>query len=322
MARVLVSAPLPGPAVDSLRGLHDVQVGSEPTGLGRDGSLAVLGEPGGDIDALITIVTDRVDEAVLRAAPRLRIVGNCGVGVDNIDLAACRQRGVLVTNTPEVLTDATADLTFALILAACRRVSEGDRLVRSGQWRGFSMTELLGVRATGATLGIVGLGRIGRAVARRAQGFSMRVLYTQRRRAPEAVERDLNAEHCDLETLLKQCDIVSLCCPLTPETRGLLSRERIAMMKPGAVVVNTSRGACIDERALAEALAEGRLSAAGLDVYEREPHVEAALLASERAVLLPHIGSADVSTRETMARLAVEAVRDALEGKEPKHRVV
>ncbi|HLM72645.1 MAG TPA: D-glycerate dehydrogenase [Polyangiaceae bacterium] len=322
MPRVLVSAPLPGPAVDSLRERYDVRVGADPTGLGHAGILAALHDLGGDLDALITIVTDRVDEAVLEAAPRLKIVGNCGVGVDNIDLDACRRRGVLVTNTPEVLTDATADLTFALILAACRRVAEGDRHLRAGRWRGFAMTELLGVRVTGASLGIIGLGRIGSAVARRAQGFSMRVLYTQRRRAPEAVERELNAEYHDLETLLKQCDIVSLCCPLTPETRGLLSRERIALMKPGAVVVNTSRGACIDERALAEALAEGRLSAAGLDVYEREPQVEGALLASERAVLLPHIGSADVSTRETMARLAAEAVRAVLEGKEPKHRVV
>jgi glyoxylate reductase len=322
MPRVLVTAKLPGPAVDSLRAHYDVRVGEDPTGLGRDGILAALRDLGGDVDALITIVTDRVDEAVLAAAPRLKIVGNCGVGVDNIDLDACRRRGVLVTNTPEVLTDATADLTFALLLAACRRVAEGDRLVRAGKWQGFSMTELLGVRVTGAALGIIGLGRIGSAVARRARGFSMRVLYTQRRRAPEALERELNAEYHDLETLLGQADIVALCCPLTPETRGLLSRDRIARMKPGAVVVNTSRGACLDEGALAEALAEGRLSAAGLDVYESEPHVRKALLASERAVLLPHIGSADFSTRETMARLAAEAVRAVLEGEEPKNRVV
>jgi glyoxylate reductase len=322
MPRVLVTAKLPGPAVDSLRAHYDVRVGEDPTGLGRDGILAALRDLGGDVDALITIVTDRVDEAVLAAAPGLKIVGNCGVGVDNIDLDACRRRGVLVTNTPEVLTDATADLTFALLLAACRRVAEGDRLVRAGKWQGFSMTELLGVRVTGAALGIIGLGRIGSAVARRARGFSMRVLYTQRRRAPEALERELNAEYHDLETLLGQADIVALCCPLTPETRGLLSRDRIARMKPGAVVVNTSRGACLDEGALAEALAEGRLSAAGLDVYESEPHVRNALLASERAVLLPHIGSADFSTRETMARLAAEAVRAALEGEEPKNRVV
>lgn len=322
MARVLVSAPLPGPAVDSLRAIHDVRSGTSPEGLGREGILAALGDLKGDVEAVITVVTDRVDEAVLGAAPRLKIVGNCGVGVDNIDLEACRRRGVLVTNTPDVLTDATADLTFALILDACRRLSEGDRLVRSGAWRGFSMTQLLGVRVTGATLGIIGLGRIGSAVARRARGFDMRVLYTQRRRADAAVELELKAELRSLEELLKESDIVSLCCPLTPETRGLLSRERIALMKPGAVLVNTSRGACIDEAAVAEALADGRIAAAGLDVYEREPHVPEALLASPRAVLLPHIGSADVATRERMAWLAVEAVRDALAGKAPRHRVV
>lgn len=318
MARVIVSAHLPGPALPALREAHDVVVGDDPTGLGKDGILALAG----DADALVTIVTDRVDEAVLDAAPRLRVVANSGVGVDNIDLGACRARGVVVTNTPDVLTDATADLTFALILDACRRLSEGDRVVRAGRFRGFSMTELLGVRVTGATLGIVGLGRIGSAVARRARGFSMRVLYTQRRRLDPSAEEALGARFCGLDELLSTSDIVALCCPLTPETRGLLSRERIARMKPGAVVVNTSRGPCVDEQALAEALLEGRLAGAGLDVYEREPRVNDDLLRCERAVLLPHIGSADTPTREAMASLAIESVLDVLGGREPKHRVV
>jgi glyoxylate reductase len=317
MASVLVSAPLPGPALDVLRAGHDVIVGPDRIGLGKDGILRLAG----GADALVTIVTDRVDGDVLAAAPRLRIVANCGVGVDNIDLEACRSRGVLVTNTPDVLTDATADLTFALILDACRRVSEGDRLVRAGRFRGFSMTELLGVRVTGATLGIVGLGRIGSGVARRARGFSMKVLYTQRHRADPAVEEEVGARLTSLDDLLQASDIVALCCPLTPETRGLLSRERIAKMKRGSVVVSASRGACADEQAIADALAEGRLAGAGLDVYEREPQVNEALLRCERAVLLPHIGSADTPTREAMASLAIASVIDVLRGEAPKHRV-
>lgn len=315
--RVLVSAPLPGPAVEALRAAHDVEVGADPTGLGREGILARVGP----CDALLTLVTDRIDEAVLAAAPRLRVVANCAVGVDNIDLEACRLRGVAVTNTPDVLTDATADATFALLLDACRRVSEGDRAVRAGRWRGWAPTEWLGVRVTGATLGIVGLGRIGRAVAARARGFSMRVLYTQRRRAPGEVERALAAEHAPLGELLARSDVVALCCPLNDDSRGLLSRERIATLKPGAVVVSTSRGACLDEVALAEALRDGRVAAAGLDVFAREPAVAPELLSCENAVLTPHLGSADRPTREAMARLCADAVLAVLGGEEPRCRV-
>jgi glyoxylate reductase len=318
MGWVLVSAPLPGPAVGLLRAVHEVEVGADPIGLGRAGIL----ERAGPVDALVTLVSDRIDEEVLGAAPGLRVVANCGVGVDNIDLDACRRRGVAVTNTPDVLTEATADATFALLLDACRRVSEGDRAVRAGRWRGWAPTEWLGVRVTGATLGLVGLGRIGRAVAARARGFSMNVVYTQRRRAAPDVEAALGATYLPLDALLAGSDVVALCCPLNDDSRGLLSRERIARLRPGAVVVSVARGACIDEVALAEALREGRVAAAGLDCYAREPAVAPELLACESAVLAPHLGSADRPTREAMARMCADAVLAVLAGEEPRFRVV
>jgi glyoxylate reductase len=315
--RVVVSAELPGPALAMLRAAHDVEVGPDPRGLGKARLLPRVA----GADALVALLTDRIDEEVLAAAPRLRVVANCAVGVDNVDLEACRQRGVVVTNTPGVLDEATADLTFALILDACRRVSEGDRLVRSRAWRGWAPTELLGVRVTGAALGIVGLGRIGREVARRARGFSMRVGYTQRRRAPEDVERELGATFRELDALLAESDIVCVCTPLTDATRGLVSAARIERMKTGAVLVNTSRGACVDERAVARALRSGKLAAAGLDVYEREPELAEELFGCERAVLLPHIGSADEPTRAAMARICAESVLAVLAGRDPKCRI-
>ena len=317
MGKVLVSAPLPGPALGRLRAEHEVDVGADPIGLGREGILARVAAS----DALVTLVTDRVDEAVLAAAPGLRIVANCGVGVDNLDLDACRRRGVVVTNTPDVLTEATADATLALLLDACRRVSEGDRAVRAGRWRGWAPTEWIGVRVSGATLGIVGLGRIGRAVAARARGFGMRVLYTQRHRADAEVEAALAAAFAPLDDLLAGSDMVALTCPLNDDSRSLLSRERIARLMPGAVVVSTSRGACLDEIALAEALRDGRVAAAGLDVFAKEPAVAAELLACENAVLTPHLGSADRPTREAMAGMCADAVLAVLAGEEPRCRV-
>ncbi len=317
MAKVLVSGPLPGPDLPRLCSAHKVDVGAEPRGLGRAGFL----ERVSDHEAILPFVTDAIDRAVLDRAPRLRVVANCGVGVNNIDLAACRERGIAVTNTPEVLTDATADATMALLLDACRGVTSGDRLVRAGRWKGWAPTEMIGVRVTGATLGIVGLGRIGRAVAARARGFGMRVLYTQRTRLPEEAEAALGVSYVGLEELFGAAEIVSLCCPLTPETRGLVSRERLARMRPGSVLVNTSRGPCVDEEALAEALRSGHLFAAGLDVYAEEPRICEALLACDNVVLAPHLGSADRPTREAMARICVEAVFAVLEGREPATRV-
>ena len=317
MAKILVSGPLPGPDLPRLRAAHDVEVGAEPRGLGRAGFLERLG----DHVAILPFVTDSIDRAVLDRASGLQIVANCGVGVNNIDLAACRERKIVVTNTPEVLTDATADATMALILDACRGVTSGDRIVRSGQWKGWAPTEFLGKRVTGATLGIVGLGRIGQAVATRARGFGMRIVYTQRTRLSEEREAALGAAYVGLSELFEAAEVVCLCCPLTPETRGLVSRERLARMRPGGVLVNTSRGPCVDEEALAEALRTGHLFAAGLDVYTEEPKISASLLACENVVLAPHLGSADRPTREAMARICVEAIFAVLSGREPPTRV-
>jgi len=317
MARILVSGPLPGPDLARLSRAHDVEIGPDPRGLGRAGLLERLGEH----DALIPFVTDVVDRGVLDRGPRLRVVANCGVGVDNIDLGACREREIVVTNTPEVLTDATADATLGLILDACRGLTAGDRVVRAGGWKGWAPTQFIGARVTGATLGIVGLGRIGQAVAVRARGFSMRVRYTQRTRLSAAREAELGVTYGELEELFATSDIVCLCCPLTPETRGLVSRERLARMKQGSVLVNTSRGPCVDEEALAEALRTGHLFAAGLDVYAEEPKIAAALLACDNVVLAPHLGSADRPTREAMARICVEAALSVLDGREPPTRV-
>jgi glyoxylate reductase len=315
---VLVSAELAGDALaDLAKAGCSVDVGADPTGLDRASLLARIARA----DAFIAMLSNRIDEELLAHAPRLRVVANHAVGFDNVDVEACRRRGVVVTNTPEVLTDATADLAMALMLAACRRVVESDRLARSGAWRGWSPTSLLGVRVTGATLGIVGLGRIGRAMARRARGFGMRILYTQRSRVPAEVEGELGASFRDVDALFAESDIVSLHCPLTDATRGLVSRERLARMRRGGVVVNTARGPCVDEDALADALASGQLAGAGLDVFAAEPRIPARLVHEPRAVLTTHIGSADQATRAQMARLSVDAVLAVLRGDEPRFRV-
>lgn len=318
MATVFVSGELhegANPALEALAHTHEVV---------RDASVRA---PGFEacrerVEAVVTLLTDRVDDAFLARAPRLRVVANVAVGVDNIDLAACAARGVLVTNTPDVLTEATADVAFGLILAACRRLAEGDRIVRAGGWTGWTPTFMLGQRVHGATLGIVGLGRIGKAMARRARGFGMHVLYTQRTRLAEGLERALGVTYAkSLDEMLEYADVVSLHCPLTPETRHLFDAARLARMKPGSVLVNTARGPIVDEAALAAALERGPLAAAGLDVFEDEPRVHPALLARPNAVLCPHLGSADGPTRSAMAELAVENVRRVLAGEPPLTRV-
>jgi glyoxylate reductase len=267
-------------------------------------------------DALVTLLTDRVDAALLDRAPRLRIVANIAVGFDNIDVAAATARGICVSNTPDVLTEATADFTFALILAAARRLGEGERLVRAQAWTGWAPTQLLGADVFGRTLGIVGLGRIGAAVARRARGFDMPVLY-----AGPPARAPTDAIHTDLDDLFARADIVSLHCPLTPSTRGLVDAARLARMKPTAILVNTARGPLVDEAALAAAIRAGRLAGAGLDVFAAEPHVHPDLLAEERVVLAPHLGSATTTARIRMVELAASAVRDVLAGRPPNHLV-
>ena len=258
-------------------------------------------------DAIITLLSDRVDAALLDRAPRLKLVANVAVGVDNIDLDACKARNVRVTNTPGVLTEATADLAFGLLIAAARRIAEGDRSVRAGTFPAWRPTTFLGTPVNGTTLGILGMGRIGGAMARRARGFGMRLVYHQRRRLPEELERALLASFVTLDELFRASDFVSVHCPLTDETRHIVSRERLASMKPGSILVNTSRGGCVDEAALAEALESG-LGGAGLDVFEDEPRVDENILKRLNVVLTPHIASADRRTREAMSSLAVDNV--------------
>lgn len=305
MKRVLCGGPLVGGALAELSSIAEVIVPEDPIGWTREQLLARIG----DVDALIALPSQRIDRALLDVAPRLKIVANHAVGVDNVDLEVCRARALPVTNTPGVLTEATADLTFALILDACRRVTEGDREVRAGQWRGWGPTVHIGKRVHGATLGIIGFGRIGRAVAARAEGFAMTVLHTSR------------SGGISLDELLARADIVSLHAPLDDSTRGLLSRERLALLQPGAIVINTARGALLDEQALAELLISGHLGGAGLDVYNGEPNVHPALLAAPRLVLAPHIGSADEETRSAMAALACASVEAALNDQEIPNRV-
>lgn len=310
MAIVFVSGRLPGDGVALLRASHDVVQDDDGV---RSAAFAACRA---EVEAVVALLTDHIDAAFLEGSPRLRIVANVAVGVDNIELAPCRARGVVVTNTPDVLTEATADLAFGLLLAAARRIAEGDRLVRAGAFEGWTPTFLLGARVNGTALGIVGMGRIGQAVARRARGFGMHVLYTQRTRLPAPVERELGVTFIGtLDELLARSDSVSIHCPLTAATRHLFDAKRLARMRPGSVLVNTARGPIVEEAALAHALESGPLAAAGLDVFEDEPRVHPALLARPNVVLAPHIGSADQPTREAMAGRAVANVLEVLAGR-------
>lgn len=269
------------------------------------------------VDGLLTLLTDRVDQELLAAAPSLKVVANMAVGYDNVAVAAATAAGVLVTNTPGVLTETTADLAWALLMAAARRLPQSERALRAGRWQSWKPLEFTGQDIYGATLGIVGLGSIGAAVARRALGFGMKILYHNRRPNPLA-EAALGCRYVDLDALLKESDFVSLHCPLTEETRGLIGRRELALMKPTAVLVNTARGPVVDEAALIEALKEGRIWAAGLDVYDVEPIApDHPLLQLDNVVALPHIGSASIRTRTRMATLAAENLVAALTGREP-----
>lgn len=271
---------------------------------------------------ILCTLADRIDADLMDAAgPSLRVVSNYAVGVNNIDIPGATRRGIRVCNTPGVLTDATADLAFALMLAAARRFSEAETFLRAGRFAGWDPWGFLGVPVFGKTLGIVGMGKIGAAVAARARGFAMRILYNNRRRLPEERERSLGAACAALDELLAASDFVVLCVPLTEATRRLIGREQLARMKPEAVLVNVARGEVVDEAALAAALAERRVFAAGCDVYEREPEVHPALLAAPGAVLIPHLGSATRETREEMGRLATENLLAVLSGGEPLHPV-
>ena len=270
-----------------------------------------------DATALVTLLSDNIDAEIINALPRLKIIANYAVGFNNIDIEAAKAKGVIVTNTPDILTDATADLAMALLLAAARRIVEADKFVRKGLFEGWKPELFLGIELNGKTLGIIGLGRIGKAVAKRAQAFGMKVIYHNRRPLTSEEEKNLDVEYRSLEQLLKESDFVSLHVPLTSETYHLLSRNKLKLMKPSAVLINTSRGAVVDEEALIEFLQQGKIAAAGLDVYENEPEVPYALKELDNVVLLPHIGSATVETRNNMAVLVAKNVLAVLEGKKP-----
>src|SRR5213083_1090169 len=272
--------------------------------------------PKGDWEAIVPLLSRWVGGTELKSLPSLRIVANCAVGYNNVDLVAAEMRNVLVTNTPGVLTEATADLTWGLILSTARRLVEGVDLVRSGKWTGWHPEQLLGLELRGRTLGLFGAGRIGQAVGRRAPPFGLRVLYTARTPKPE-FERETGARRADASQLLAESDIVSLHVPSTPQTKGIINGETLARMKRGAILINTSRGDLIREEALAMALESGHLRAAGLDVYTDEPTIHPRLRAAPRTVLLPHIGSATEETRRKMAAIAVANVQAVLSGKPP-----
>ena len=298
--KILASRRFPGPAWDELR---DVEY--------YEGSLA---GPRPDVDAL-AVVGEVIDGRTLELFPNLRVVANYGVGYDDIDVAACAANGVAVTNTPGVLDAATADLALALILATRRRVVESDSFVRAGRWgTDWASTTLLAQEVSGATLGIVGLGRIGKAVARRARGFEMRLLYTKRQRLPAAEEHELGLDYRDLDDLLRQADIVTVHVPLADETELLLDARRLGLLHDGACLVNTARGALVDEQALVAELVAGRIRA-GLDVFADEPNVPPELLELPNVVLTPHLGSATQETREAMTRVLVDNLQAAEAGR-------
>jgi glyoxylate reductase len=310
---VFVTRKLPGDAVDRLRQQASVDLWEGDLPPPR----ATLLQRARDADGLVCLLTERIDEEFLTACPRVKAVCNVAVGFDNIDLAACTRHGVFATNTPRVLTDTTADFAFALLMAAARRVVEGDHFSRSGEWKTWDPGGLLGTDVHGGTLGLVGVGQIGGAVARRGRGFDMRILYNDAVPRPD-LEAELGLIPADLETLLREADFVSLHVPLLPETHHLIGERELALMKPTAVLVNTARGPVVDGAALARALKAGRPGYAALDVTEQEPiALDDPLLALPNCIVTPHIASASFTTRAKMADLAVENVLEALAGRIP-----
>ncbi len=315
--RVLVSKRVYPQAIDYLRQQVDFEYNDSDDGYPPEQLLEELRDKQGVVSQL----TDKFSAAVLDQLPDLKVISNVAVGFDNIDIPAATARKILVTNTPDVLTDTTADFAFTLMLAAARRVVEGEAFLRSGQWRQWRIDLLCGYDVHHHTLGLVGMGRIGQAVARRARGFSMRILYHDAVRAPAEVERELDLKFVPLDELLPESDFISLHVPLLPETRHLIGAAQLARMKKTAILVNTSRGPVVDETALARALATCQIAGAALDVYEREPEVEPGLLALKNVVLAPHIASASIETRTRMCLMAAENVVAALAGRRPPNLV-
>jgi glyoxylate reductase len=311
MTRIVVTRPVTEEALALLRPRADVSVGPADPPLPTKEEVRELVR---DADVVYTLPANPLDGEAIRGAAKLRMIATMGTGYDNIDVAAAKERSIPVTFAPGILDETTADGAFGLLLAAARRFGEAERVLRSGQWKGWGPGQFLGQDVHHATLGIVGMGRIGRQVARRAKGFEMRVLYSDERRNDQA-ERDLGIEYVPFERLLAEADFVSVHVPLMPSTRHLIDAAALRKMKPTAVLINTSRGPVVDERALAEAVRDGVIAAAGLDVYEREPAVEPLLLELENVVLLPHVASASEKTRTRMAVRAAQNILAFLDGK-------
>jgi len=311
--KVLVTGRLPEEIEDLIKKEHDVEMNEKDRPMERERLLQRIEKKEG----LLCMVTDRIDQELLERAPQLKMIANYGVGYNNIDLNAAAGRGIPVSNTPGVLTDATADVTFALILAVARRVVEGDKMTREGRFQFWAPLHFLGKEVTGKTLGILGLGRIGKAVVRRAKGFDMHILYHNRRRIKASDEKALGVKFAGLKTLLSESDFVSLHVPLNDLTHHMIGREELEWMKPTAYLINASRGAVVDETALFEALRAKKIGGAGLDVYENEPTPTPGLIKLDNVTLLPHLGSATLETRAKMAQLAAENLLAGLKGEIP-----
>jgi len=311
--KVLVSGRLPEAVIEPIAAEHEVDMNPHDHPMERSEIFSRL--PGKQ--GFLCMITDTVDAELLERAPQLKMIANYGVGYNNIDLEAATARGIPVSNTPDVLTDATADTALTLMLACARRIIEGDRRTRQGRFKHWAPLHFLGSEVSGKTLGIIGLGRIGRAVCRRAAGFGMRVVYHSRRRLPAEEEAGMTVSYADLDALLGTADFVSLHVPLTAYTHHLIGPEQLRQMKPSAYLINTARGPVVDEKALVQALEEGLIAGAGLDVYENEPELAPGLAELENTVLLPHIGSATVETRTRMAELAAENLLAGLRGQRP-----
>ncbi len=310
--RVLASRPL-FPAAQQILSAHcEMEYWKQPERISKDELFRRIK----DKEGLICLLTEQVNEELLRVAPKLRIVANVAVGFDNIDLQACTKRGVVATNTPGVLDETTADFAWTLMMAVARRLGEGEALARSGNWKGWDLDQLVGTDVYGKTLGIVGFGRIGRAVARRAAGFQIKVIYSDAVRAPQEVEKELKAEYRDFNALLAEADFVSVHVPLLAETRGLFDASRFHRMKPTAFLINTSRGPVVAEAALVHALESGKIAGAALDVYENEPLIHPGLK-RPNVVLAPHLASASLETRTKMACIAAENVAAFFTGQRP-----
>jgi glyoxylate reductase len=312
MAKVVVTGKIPAVALERLRAEHTVDAWEDESPIARDELLKRVA----GADSIVSLLTEKIDAELLDAAGKqLRSVSNVAVGYNNIDVPACRERNVLVTNTPGVLTDATADIAMALILMSTRRLAEGERVIRAQQPWQWGMFYMLGSSIQGSQLGIVGMGQIGAAVARRARAFGMTIAYTKRSPLDAETAKELNATHMELDELLATSDVVSLHCPYSPETHHLMNASTIGKMKKSAYLINTARGPVVDEEALATALQQGKIAGAGLDVFEKEPTVHQALIGLDNAVLIPHLGSATVETRTAMANLAVTNALAVLSGK-------